>query len=115
MAQCQAAAGLDKTRVALRYGDGQAGGHQRPPSTWGDRDVGARTDVGAGIAGTGVIGKREVRVELDHLHHQVLYHDVLDHDVLTESPHDALYNHVALHVPAGHSTKLASGRLSTAR
>jgi hypothetical protein len=56
--QRQAAAGLDKTRVAVRYGDRQARGYQGAPSSWGDRDVGARTDVGPGIAGAGVIGKR---------------------------------------------------------
>ena len=59
MAKGQAAAGLDEARVTLRYGESQPGWHQGPPAARGDRDVGARTDVGAGIAGTGVT--REAR------------------------------------------------------
>jgi hypothetical protein len=103
VAQRQATAGLDKTRVALRYGYSQPRGHQGAPSTRGDRDVGARTDVGTGIARTGVIGEREVWVELDNLYHHIVnYRHVVHHRIV-------------LHVRAGHAQHASERAARTAR
>ena len=66
MAQGEAAAGLHEPGVALGEGEGDAGGHDRPPAAAAQHRRLAGHQVGAGVAGPGVGGQRQVGVEPDH-------------------------------------------------
>ena len=65
VAQRQAAAGLDEPGVALGDGEGDAGGHQRPPRRRRQDRALAGHEVGAGVAGPGVGRQGQVGVEAD--------------------------------------------------
>ena len=61
MAQSQPASGLHKPSVALWYSDECAGGYQASTAAGSQLNFFAGYEIGAGIAISGIAGKRQVR------------------------------------------------------
>ena len=79
MPQGQAATGLYEAGIALRDSHGDAGGHERPPSTRSDSDVRARPEVGPCVASVGIVGQREICIELANFYRDNVLADHIEH------------------------------------